>query len=96
MKVFLTPQARDDLDAIADHIARDSPRRARSFVRELVAAAQGIGRAPGRFQYVERYARLGIRRRVHGAYLILYRVEPGRVVVIHVVHGARDLEAVLD
>jgi plasmid stabilization system protein ParE len=34
----------------------------------------------------------GIRRRVHGNYLIFYRVREELVEVVHVLHGARDYE----
>lgn len=36
-----------------------------------------------------------MRRRVHGDYLIFYIVLDDAVVIVHVVHGARDLDAVL-
>jgi toxin ParE1/3/4 len=32
---------------------------------------------------------------VHGNYLIFYRIDPDHVVVVHVLHGARDYEAIL-
>ena len=42
-----------------------------------------------------RHAHLGVRRRVHGAYLIFYRIEKEAVVIIHILHGSRDYEALL-
>lgn len=95
MRVVLTSEARRDLEAIADHIAGDSPTRVLTFVRELVGAARGIGDTPHGFPLVPRYESRGVRRRVHGAYLIFYRVEADRVSVIHILHGARDHEALL-
>ena len=95
MKVVLTREARDDLEQIGDHIAEKSPTRARSFVRELLGAARGIGHTPRAFQQVERYARFGVRRRVHGAYLIFYRIDGDDVSILHILHGARDYEALL-
>jgi plasmid stabilization system protein ParE len=50
---------------------------------------------PYGFALVPRYERHGIRRRVHGNYLIFYRIDADRVTVIHVLHGARDYAAVL-
>jgi toxin ParE1/3/4 len=35
MRLIFLPQAEADLEAIGDSIARDNPRRAASFVREL-------------------------------------------------------------
>ena len=34
----------------------------------------------------------GIRRRVHGNYLIFYKVGRDRIVVIRILHGAMDYE----
>lgn len=42
-----------------------------------------------------RYERRGIRRRVHGNYVIFYRVETAKVVIVHILHGAIDYGAIL-
>ncbi len=90
MKVRLTAEAERDLETIGDWIARDDPRRALSFVGELRDACLGIADFPARFPLVPRYEAQGVRHRVHGNYLIFYRVEAEEVVVIHVLHGAMD------
>jgi plasmid stabilization system protein ParE len=95
VKVVLSDEALSDLQRIGDHIAQDSPIRARTFVAELLDKARQIGLTPEGFQLVPRYADLNIRRRVHGAYLIFYRVETERMTIIHILHGAQDYEALL-
>ncbi|MGE5500671.1 MAG: type II toxin-antitoxin system RelE/ParE family toxin [Ignavibacteriales bacterium] len=95
MRVALSDEALEDLQRLGDHIAQDSPVRARTFVAELLEKARQIGLTPEGFRLVPRYAHLNIRRRVHGAYLIFYRVEAERVTIIHVLHGAQDYEALL-
>lgn len=95
MKVVITAEAMSDLEAIGDYIAQDNPVRARSFVGELLDKARGLADLPKGFPLVPRYERLGIRRRVHGNYAIFYRVEPDQVTVIHILHGARDADAIL-
>ena len=95
MRVAFSAEAAADLEDIADHIAADSPIRAQSFVRELVASARSLGDLPRGFPLVPRYAHLGIRRRVHGVYLIFYRVDAGQVVVIHIAHDALDYDTLL-
>ena len=47
------------------------------------------------FPLVTRYEAHEIRHRGHRNYLIFYRVEADRAVVIHVLYGARDYEAIL-
>jgi len=50
---------------------------------------------PEAFPLVPRYARQGIRRYLHRNYLVFYHIEADRVVIIRVLHGARDYESVL-
>ncbi len=95
MKVVLTAAARQDLIEIGDRIAVNNPQRARSFVVEIIAAARQIGGAPRAYPLVPSHQRLKLRRRVHGNYLIFYRIARMRVEVLHVTHGARDPDSVL-
>ncbi len=95
MRVVFSQQAKDGLREIALFIARDNKARALSFVGELRAKAQDIGSMPRAFPLVPRYEHHGIRRRPHGNYLIFYRVEDDRVSIVHILHGARDYDALL-
>lgn len=95
MIVHLTAEAERDLEAIGDYIARNNPERAVSFIRELRAKCLGLAELPHGFPLVLRYEAHGIRRRGHRDYLIFYRVEEGRVIVLHILHGARDYGAIL-
>ena len=95
MRVLLTDQAEADLEEIADWIARDSPLRAISYVRELRASCHGLSNDPERFQLVDRSRSRQVRRRVHGAHLIFYRIAQDQVVVLRILHGAREYEPLL-
>ena len=95
MKLRFTAAARRELLAIGDWIARDSPRRASAFVEILKDRCRNITDSPEAFPLVPGYEQDGVRRRTFGNYLILYRVDAGTVIVLHVAHGARDLDAVL-
>jgi plasmid stabilization system protein ParE len=44
---------------------------------------------------VPRYESFGIRRCVHGDYLIFYRLQQEQIELIHILQGARDIEALL-
>lgn len=88
-------EAENDLEQIADYIAADNPRRALSFVWELRSKCVDLIDSPNGFALVPRYEHHGIRRRVHGNYLIFYRVETAKVVIVHVLHGATDYGAIL-
>jgi plasmid stabilization system protein ParE len=95
MNVHLSAEAEQDLERIADYIARDNPPRAVSFLQELRVKCLALADMPERFPLVPRYEASGVRHRVHGNYLIFYRVEPEKVVVIHILHGAQDYAAIL-
>ncbi len=95
MKVVFTLEAIRGLEAIGDFIARDSPRRAITFTNELREKARALANAPRAFPFVFRFEHLGIRRRIHRDYLIFYRVHENRIEIIHILHGARDYEALL-
>ena len=96
MRVDFTEAANQDLLDIGDHIALDSPLRARDFIRLLRRQALRLKDTPRAFPLVPRYESKGIRRRVFRDYLIFYRVDPETVTIIHILHGARDYEALLD
>ena len=88
-------EAEQDLEQIADYIARDNPRRALSFILELRTRCEELLDTPNGFAIVPRYERYDIRRRVHGNYLIFYRVETAKVVIVHILHVATDYGAIL-
>ena len=95
MIVHLSAEAEYDLETIGDYIARDNPVRALSFLQELRAKCLGLAEMPERFPLVPRFEMSGVRRRGHGDYLIFYRVEAEKVVIIHILHGAQDYSAIL-
>jgi len=80
-----------DLEAIADYIGQDNPKRALSFTRELVARCKRIAIQPRAFPPRDEFGS-GIRAAVHGSYLILYAERNERLVIERIVHGARDLD----
>lgn len=95
MKVLITAEAEADLEAISDYIARDNPQRAQSFLRELYQLCLEIADMPQAWPVVPRYEQHGIRRRVHGRYLIFYRIGADRITILHFLNGAMDVEAIL-
>jgi toxin ParE1/3/4 len=95
VKVRLSSEARQDLIAIGDYIARDNPSRARSFIGELTGECASLATMPLRHPLMPRYEAKGIRRRVHGNYQIFYRIDGNQIYVVRVLHGARDYEVLL-
>jgi toxin ParE1/3/4 len=64
-------------------------------VRELFRNCTELADMSEAWPIVPRYESHGVRRRVHGRYLIFFRVEADRIVVLHVLNGAMDIEAIL-
>ena len=95
LKVVITEAAVADLISIGLYIRRDNPSRAVSFVAELEAKCKELGTMPKSFPFVPRHRESGVRRRPHGNYLIFYRLGADCVEVLHILHGARDYEAIL-
>ena len=92
MHLAFTPLAEQDLEAIADYIATDSPVRALSFVRELRAQCQRIARNPSGYRLRAELGD-GIHSCAYGHYVIFFESDPpsDAVVIVRVLHGARDI-----
>ena len=95
MKLVFADVARDDLVHIGERIALDSPRRAITFVDEVEAHCQRIAETPFTHSLLPGREATRLRRAVHGNYLIFYRIDPDHVVIIRVIHGARDYDTIL-
>ena len=90
MRAILTREAETDLEAIADWIAKDSPRRALTFISQLREACLQLADQPHAWPLIQRYEEHGVRRRTHGDYLIFYRTNDQQIDIVHILHGARD------
>ena len=89
MNVNLTPQARDDLSAIRDWIARNDERAAERVVGRILQTAEMFGRFPmlgraGRVEATREFSVVGL------PYIIVYViVSETDIDVLTVVHSAR-------
>ena len=95
MKLVLTHEAKADLARIGDEIAEANPRRALSFVEELEARCRALPAMPLAFPLVSRKKEKGIRRLVHGNYLIFYRADPDAVVILHILAARLNVDEIL-
>jgi toxin ParE1/3/4 len=89
-RLVFSPRAEADLEGIGDHIARDNPARAISFLDELRAHCDRIAATPGSYPAREDLA-AGLRMAVHGRYLILFGTNRDGVRIERILHGARRL-----
>lgn len=93
--VTFSPKSRQDLLDIGDYIAKDSRANARRFVGKLMEQCKRIGNAPLGYAGREDLAP-SLRMAALGRYVIFFRVIDGTVRIERVLHGARNLPAVLE
>jgi len=92
VEVRWTQQAVDDLEAIADFIAADSPQYASLFIIDVLAAVERLTSFPNSGRVVPEISDPVIREIVFGSYRIIYRVKDNLVELLTVYHGARLLD----
>ncbi|MCL5278440.1 MAG: type II toxin-antitoxin system RelE/ParE family toxin [Planctomycetes bacterium] len=91
-QVRWTPQAADDLDAIAEFIGRDSPHFAALFVADILQTVDRLTDFPESGRMVPEIGERNIREIILGSYRIIYRLHREAVEVLTVHHGARLLD----
>ena len=86
-----SPQALEDLEMIAEYIARDSDFYARAVVQAVVESARSLGTMPNCGRVVPEFGDPRIRERLIYSYRLIYRIETERVLIVAVIHGQRLL-----
>jgi len=95
VKLKVTAQAREDLREIEEYIGQHNPKAAVTFVQRLTERFQELCEMPGIGRKRDELA-AGMRSSAVGNHLIFYYVEGENVVIVHVLHGRRDLENVFE
>ena len=88
----LTESARADLREIRAYIAKDNPAAARRVLERLRAQARNLAATPG-IGRSRRELRPDLFSFPVGRHVLFYRTQPGGIVLVRVIHGARDLPA---
>jgi len=91
LKVIITPQAIEDLRAIVEFVAVDSPIRAQSLGDELLDRALQVGEFPQAGRKAPELADAAVREVIHGAYRIVYEIsaDKGVIYILRFWHTAR-------
>jgi toxin ParE1/3/4 len=89
-RVRREPFATADLEDIWLHIALDNVDAAEGVIDQIYRAEDRLGEFPDLGRARHELAE-GVRNWPVGSYVIFYRTEPGAVVIIRILHGARDL-----
>lgn len=84
----------DDIDAIAQFIARDSPHHAQRVVAARFDLSAVIVTHPLAGRVVPELHDEAVRERFLYSYRVIYEVRPERVEILAVLHGRRLLESI--
>jgi toxin ParE1/3/4 len=93
----LSPEAEGELDDIWYYIATESGSMdvADRFIEGLTRRFYLLAMSPYMGRRRDEDLRPGMRSFAFGKYIILYRIDDEGVLILHVVRGSRDVEALL-
>jgi toxin ParE1/3/4 len=89
-QVIWSPSALEDVDSIAEYIARDSADQAALFATRLIEATDRLAEFPESGRIIPEISHPSCREILVGCYRIMYRIEGEEIWITGVVHGARD------
>jgi toxin ParE1/3/4 len=91
-RLTITESARADLREVRAYIAKDNPAAARRVLERLRAQARKLAQTPG-IGRSRKDLRPDLFSFPVGRHVLFYRSQPGGIVLVRVLHGARDLPA---
>ncbi len=97
MAFRLSPEAEVELDGIWLYIARRSGsiEIANRLIDAMVDRCWLLGQHPQLGRRRDHDLRLGLRSFAVGEYVIIYSIEGGDALILHVMRGSRDIEGLL-
>lgn len=90
-----SPEAIEDIEAIAAYIERDSPHYARVVASRLVEVAETIPDFPKMGRVVPETGDRNLRERFVYSYRLIYHLQTDRILIVAVIHGSRLLQPFL-
>lgn len=91
-----SPEAVEDLQAIAEFIGRDSAFYAGSVVTKMLAASEALKDNPLIGRMVPELGNKQIRERFVYSYRLIYRVSDKEILITAIIHGKRLIGGVTD
>ena len=91
-KVVWSYEATDDLDVLAEYIANDSAFYAAAFTQQILDISRSLNEFSDRGRIVPELGNPNIRELLIREYRLIYGIEKSRIVILALVHGARDLK----
>lgn len=91
-RVVWSRRAIEDLEAIAEYIAQDSPAYAAGVVRTVINQTRTLSRFPRSGRRVPEFDDENIRELLAYSYRVIYRIQDEEVLIAAVIHGKRLLQ----
>lgn len=88
-----SPEAVEDIAAIAVYIERDSPWYARAVASKIVETVESIPAFPELGRIVPEIDDPAIRERLVHRYRVIYRLDDARALIVAVIHGRQDFDS---
>jgi len=95
-EVAWSPEALDDVEAIAEYIERNSAFYAQAVATAILEMARSIGRFPWMGRVVPEMGSQNIGERFVYSYRVTYELQEGRILIVAVIHGKRLIENISD
>jgi len=90
MKLVWSEPALADIESIRDYIRRDSEFYASRFINRIIEAVETLVELPARGRLVPEADDPNTRELLFQNYRIMYRLESERIIILAIVHAARD------
>ena len=88
-----TRRAQEDVQQIHDFIADDNPAAALAVIAQIETRCNGLSGKIGKNRdQIEK----GLRSIAEGRYLIFFQEAEGSILIVRVLHGAREIEKLFD
>lgn len=94
MKIEWTEPAVSDMEMIRDYIAKDSEFYALRFVERVFEVFEKVSVFPNSSRIVPEAEDNSIRELLLYSYRIIYRIIDEKILVLTIIHGARDLDGI--
>ena len=88
-KIIWSPTSLNDVDAIAEYIARDSPEHASLFIERLLEQTDRLADFPLAGRVIKEINDENSREIIYGSYRIMYLITAEEIWITGIVHGAR-------
>ena len=94
-KIKWTKDGYSSFEEVIQYIAKDSPYYARTFAKKILSSIEKLTDFPEIGRVVPEYNNPKIREIIYQNYRIVYKTVEDMIFVVLVVHGSRNLEAIL-